>query len=104
MYSFKVLEAVQYDPRLPPLDAVHSKHKAITKAVSRANMTNFTHDDYVAMFREGEARKVTNRCIGSKLHQVFCISNYRQVSYFTLFPNLADLHAGAGEAWALSVR
>ena len=98
------MEAVEYDPRLPPLDAVHFKHKAVAKGVSRTNIKNFTHDDYVAMFREGEGRKVTNRRIGSKLHQVIFKVNYGQASYFTLFHYLADLHAGAGEARALSVR
>ena len=61
---------MEYDPRLPPFDEVHLKHKAVPKGVSLANIKNFTHDDYVAMFREGETHKVTNRCIDSKLHQV----------------------------------
>ena len=104
MYSFKVMEAVEYDARLPPLDAVHFKHKAVAKGVSRANIKNFTHGDYVAMFREGEARNVTNRRIGSKLHQVFLIVNYGQASYFILFSNLADFHTGAREALAMSIR
>ena len=104
MYFFKVMEAVEYDPWLPPLDAVHFKHKAVAKRVSRANIKTFTHDDYIAMFCEGEARKVTNRRIGSKQHQVIFKVNYGQASYFTLFHYLADLHAVAGEAWALSVR
>ena len=58
------MEAVEYDPRLPPLEQVHFKHKAVAKGVSRANIKNFTHEEYVAMFREGETRKVTNRRIG----------------------------------------
>ena len=103
MYSFKVMEAMEYDPRRLPLDAVHFKHKAVAKGVSLPNIKNFTHDDYVAMSREGEARKVTNRRIGSKLHQVIFKVNYGQASYFTLFRYLSDLHDGAGEAWALSL-
>ena len=72
----KIMEAVEYDQRRPPLDGVHFKHKAVAKGVSRANIKNFTHDDYVAMCREGEAFQVTNRRNGSKLHQVFLTVNY----------------------------
>ena len=100
MYSVKVMEAVEYDPRLLPLNAVHFKHKTVAKGVSRANIKNFTHDDYVYMFREGEARKVTNRLLGSKLYQVILTVHYKQASYFTLFRNFADLDAAAGEGRA----
>ena len=98
MYSFKVMEAVEHDPRLPPLDAVHFKHEAVAKGMLRANIKNFTYYDYVAMFRNGETRKVTNRRIGSKLHQLIFKVNYGQASYLTLSHYLADLHAGAGKA------
>ena len=69
MYSFILMDADEYDPRLP-VEPVQLRHKAIAKGVSRANIKRFTHDEYVTMFREGDARKVTNRRIGSKLHQV----------------------------------
>ena len=69
MYSFTVIDAEKYDPRLP-VEQVQLRHKTVAKGVSRANIKRFTHDEYVTMFREGDARKVTNRRIGSKLHQV----------------------------------
>ena len=69
MYSFTVMDAEEYDPRIP-VEPVQLKHKAVAKGVSMANIKQFTHEDYVAMFREGDAQKVTNRRIGSKLHQV----------------------------------
>ena len=69
MYSFTIMDAEEYDPHLP-VEEVQLKHKAVAKGVSRANIKQFRHDDYVQMFREGDARKVTNRRIGSKLHQV----------------------------------
>ena len=69
MYSFTVMDAEEYDQRLP-VEPVQLRHKAVAKGVSRANIKRFTHEEYVTMFREGDARKVTNRRIGSKLHQV----------------------------------
>ena len=49
------------------------KHNTANKNVSRANFTRSTNDDVVAMFREGNARKVTNCRIRSKLYQVITI-------------------------------
>ena len=69
MYSFIVMDAEEYDPRLP-VEPGQLRHKAVAKGVSRANIKRFTHEEYVTMFREGDARKVTNRRIGWKLHQV----------------------------------
>ena len=69
MYSFTVMDARDPDPRLPPLPVI-LKHKAVAKGISRANIKRFSHEDYLTMFREGDARNVTNRRIGSKLHQV----------------------------------
>ena len=69
MYSFTVLDAEEYEPRLL-VALVQLRHKAVAKGVSRANIKRFTHDDFATMFREGNKRKVTNRRIGSKLHQV----------------------------------
>ena len=69
MYSFTIMDAQDPDPRLPHLP-VNIKHKAVAKGISRANIKRFSHEDYLFMFREGVARKVTNRRIGSKLHQV----------------------------------
>ena len=69
MYSFTVMDAEEYDQRLL-VEPVQRRHKAIAKEVSRANIKRFTHDEYVTIFRENDARKVTNRRIGSKLHQV----------------------------------
>ena len=69
MYLFTVMDAEEYGPRLP-VEPVQLRHKAVAKGVSRANIKRFTHEEYVTMFRESYARKVTNRRIGSKLHQV----------------------------------
>ena len=69
MYSFTVMDAEEYDRRLP-VEPVQLRHKAVAEGVSRANIKRFTHEEYVTMFREDDARKVTNRRIGSKLHQV----------------------------------
>ena len=46
------MKAVKCDQRLPPLNAVHFKYKAVAKWVSRADIKTLTQDDYVAMFRE----------------------------------------------------
>jgi hypothetical protein len=75
MYSFTVMDARDPDPRLPPLP-VNIKHKSVAKGISRANIRRFTHEDYLTMFREGDSRKVTNRRIGSKLHQVLSLIHY----------------------------
>ena len=69
MYSFTVINAEEYDPKLP-VEQVQLRHKAVAKGVSRAIIKRFTHDDYVTMFREDDARKITNRRTGSKLNQV----------------------------------
>ena len=69
MYLFTVMDAEEYDPRLP-VEPIQFRNKAVAKGVSRAKIRQFRYEDYVQMFREGDARKVTNRCIGSKLHQV----------------------------------
>ena len=62
------MDAEKYDPRLL-VEPVQLKHKAVAKGVLRANIQRFTHDEYVTMFCESDASKVTNRRIGSKLHQ-----------------------------------
>ena len=69
MYSYTVMDAEENDTRLP-VEAVQLRHKDFAKGVSRGNIKRFTHEEYVTMFREGDARKVTNRRIGTKLHQV----------------------------------
>ena len=69
MYLFTVMNAEKYDP-LIPIELVQLRHKAIAKGVSRKNIKRSTHEEYVTMFREDDARKVTNRRIGSKLYQV----------------------------------
>jgi hypothetical protein len=55
--------------------------KNVAKGVSRANIAAFTHDEYVAMYRGGDARNIVNRRIGSKLHQV-CQSTWLHCDYF----------------------
>ena len=72
------MDAEEYDPRLTAAvrGLMQFRHKVVAKGVSRTNIKRFTHDDYVTMFREGDARKVTNRRIGSKLHQVIITESY----------------------------
>ena len=67
IYSFTVMDVKEYYPRLP-VEPVQLWHKAVAKGVLRANIKRFTQKDYVTMFRESDARKVTYRRIGSKLH------------------------------------
>ena len=67
MYLFTVINAEEYDLWLP-VEPVQLRHKAVAKGISRANIKRFTHEEYVTMLREGDARKITNRRIGSKLH------------------------------------
>ena len=80
MHSFTVMDAEEYDPRLP-VKLVKLRYKAVAEGVSRANIKRYTHDDCVTMFREGDARKVTNRRIGSKLHQIN-YGNWVTVNYW----------------------
>jgi hypothetical protein len=68
MYSFTVMDC--FEPEGPPPLPAVLRHKAVAKGISRANIKRFSHEDYLTMFREGDCRKVTNRRIGSKLHQV----------------------------------
>ena len=69
IYLFSEIDAEDYDPRLP-VEPVQIMHKAVAKGVSRACIKRCTHEEYVTMFPEGDARKVTTRRIGLKLHQV----------------------------------
>ena len=90
MYSFKVMEAAEYEPQLPFFDAVHFKHKSVVNGVSQINIKDFTHDDYFAMFREGEAGKTQppyrletlSRNFQSKL-QTGIIAHYFIICRFT---------------------
>ena len=69
MYSFTIMDAEEYNPRLP-VEPVQLRHNAVAKGVSRAIIKRYTHDEYVTMLREGDARKIINRRVGSKLYQV----------------------------------
>ena len=66
MYSFTAMDAEEYDSRLL-VDYVQHRHKELAKGIVLANIKQFTYDEYVTIFLEGDARKVTNRRIGSKL-------------------------------------
>ena len=84
------MDAEEYDPRLP-VEPVQLRHKAVAKGVPLANIKRFTHEKYVTMFREGDARKVTNRRIGSNFHQVN-YGNYVSGKYGidNIFHNIAQ--------------
>ena len=69
MNSFTVIDAEKYDLRLP-VEPVQVIQKAVAKGVLRANIKRFTHNEYVTMFSDSDARKVTNRRIGLKLYQI----------------------------------
>ena len=75
-YSVTVVDAENYDTLLP-VGPVQLRHKAVAKEVSRANIKRFTNDDYVTMFPEGDALKVKNHRISSKLYQVIITVSYK---------------------------
>ena len=67
MYSFKVCECQEFGSNTQP--RVWDKH--FCNGIARATLLKTTHQQYLEMFQEREATKVTNRRIASKLHQVF---------------------------------
>ena len=69
-YSIQTVKATLYDPEHPEVPPPAFKHKAVAKGITRENIKRLTHEDYRQMLQEGECRNVTNRRIGSKLHQV----------------------------------
>ena len=71
MYSITSCKATKWDPANPVRAA--ERHKEVAKGCSRTNIKQFTPDDYVRMYRGGNAHVIINRRIGSKLHQVLHI-------------------------------
>ena len=67
MYSFKVCECQEYGSNAEP----RVWDKQVGKGIARATLKRTTHQQYLDMYQEREATKVTNRRIASKLHQVF---------------------------------
>ena len=66
MCSFKVCECQAFGSNVPLRVCV----KLVGKGIARATLKKTTHQQYLEMFQEREASKVTNRLITSKLHQV----------------------------------
>jgi hypothetical protein len=66
MYSFKVCECQVPGSTAEP----RVWDKQVGKGIARATLKKTTHQQYLEMFQEREATKVTNRRIASKLHKV----------------------------------
>ena len=66
MYSFKVCGCQAFGSNVQP----RVWDKQVGKGIARATLKKTTHQQYLEMFQEREATKVTNRRIASKLHQV----------------------------------
>ena len=67
MYSFKVCECHEFGSNTVP----RVWDKKVGKGIARATLKKTTHQQYLEMFKESEATKVTNRRIASKLQEVF---------------------------------
>ena len=66
MYSFKVCECKEPGSNAEP----RVWDKQVGKGIARATLKRTTHQQYLDMYQEREATKITNRRIASKLHQV----------------------------------
>ena len=68
MYSIQVSDAVIGDaqPRLTI--------KQVGKGIARATLKHIPHDTYLAMFREGQHKILSNKRIGSKLHTIYTMN------------------------------
>ena len=90
MYSFTVCKAsfVANQPQIT--------EKQVGKGIARAALKQITHQNYVDMFNEGDATKVQNRRIGSKLHHLYTLSMEKRglVPYDDKRILLADLPDG----------
>ena len=73
-YSFTTCPPTLYDPTRPDAPAPPVKSKQVAKGIVRSTIKpKLRHDTYLEMFREGEIRRLANRAIRSKLHQVYSI-------------------------------
>ena len=68
MYSFTTCKATlsKDQPRIV--------EKQVGKGIARAALRRLHHQDYVDMYNEGDATKVVNHRIGSKLHHVYTMA------------------------------
>ena len=73
MYSFKVCECQEFGSNAQP----RVWDKQVGKGIARATLKKTTHQQYLGMYQEREATKVTNRQIVSKLHQIFLIIDFK---------------------------
>jgi len=107
LYSYEVMEAIAPgSPANTPV--VMLKNKTVAKGISRENIRRLTHADYLAMYNGGPAHFVTNRRIGSKLHQVsFTLLTCDDFVLFSIiFLTILfapGVHDGAAEARTLCV-
>lgn len=74
MYSIRICHAVVCDaqPRITI--------KNVSKGIARPTLKRIFHDYYLTMYREAEQKIVSNKQIGSKLHQVSLAVNYLQLN------------------------
>ena len=78
MYSIKICDAVIGDaqPRVTT--------KQVGKGIARPTLKRIPHDNYLAIYREGQQEILSNKRIGSKLHQVGLAVNHFQFNDRTL--------------------
>ena len=67
MYSIKLCDAVIGDVK-PQLTT-----KQVGKGIARATLKHIPHDSYLAMFREGQQKILSNKRIGSKLQTIYTL-------------------------------
>ena len=72
MYSLKVCEC-QFGSNAQP----RVWDKQVGKSIAKATLKKTTHQQYLDIYPEREATKVTNRQIASNLHKVFLIIPYK---------------------------
>ena len=72
MYSVKVCECQEFGSNIQP----RVWDKQVGKGLARATLKITTHQQYLDMYQEREATKVTNKRIASKLYQVFLIITF----------------------------
>ena len=90
MYSYTVCKAT-FGAEQPQIF-----EKQVGKGIARAALKQFHHQNYLEMYNEGEATKVLNRRIGSKLHHLYTLSVEKRglVPYDDKRVLLADLPDG----------
>ena len=104
MYSFTVCRATKYTQGLNC--EVEMRHKNVAKGISRSQIKQFKHEDYLRMYTGGALKNVVNRRIGSKLHQVrqSIFSHLDQNIIKMIVQLFAGVHYGAGKTRTLPIR